>query len=144
MAINKEIASIKRVGPRYGRTTRAKVGRIEHLQRGLHKCPYCNQIKVKRIASGIWQCKKCSSKFTNKAYFVSKTKKRRDATATETTEEVQEEPETQIEETQEEEIEQVQEEPETQIEEPQEEVEAPVEEIQEEVETQVEEPQKEE
>ena len=97
MAKLKEISSIKRVGPRYGRTTRAKVGRIEKLQRSLHKCPYCNNIKVKRIAAGIWQCKKCSSKFANKAYYVSKVKTTKEVlqeTAEETKqEEVQEEKE---------------------------------------------------
>ncbi|MEK6917047.1 MAG: 50S ribosomal protein L37ae [Nanoarchaeota archaeon] len=62
--------SIKRFGSRYGRTTRLKYGAIEREQRALHKCPYCNQIKVKRLSTGIWHCKKCDSKFTGKAYTV--------------------------------------------------------------------------
>jgi len=41
-------------------------------QRKLHKCPYCNKIKVKRVALGIWQCKKCNAKFAGKAYSISK------------------------------------------------------------------------
>lgn len=60
--------SVKRFGSRYGRRTRLKFGMIERVQRSLHKCPYCNQIKAKRISAGIWFCKKCKSKFTGKAY----------------------------------------------------------------------------
>ncbi|MEM2138924.1 MAG: 50S ribosomal protein L37ae, partial [Candidatus Woesearchaeota archaeon] len=32
------------------------------------KCPYCKKQGVKRKASGIWECKKCNSVFTGKAY----------------------------------------------------------------------------
>ncbi|MBI2652557.1 hypothetical protein HYX00_03780, partial [Candidatus Woesearchaeota archaeon] len=46
--------------------------KIETEQRKLHKCPYCHKIAVKRIAVGIWNCKKCNVKFTGKAYSVSK------------------------------------------------------------------------
>ena len=60
--------NVKRFGARYGRTTRLKYGAIERTQRTFHKCPYCNQKKVKRISAGIWLCQKCGSKFTGKAY----------------------------------------------------------------------------
>ena len=60
--------SVRRFGSRYGRRTRLKFGFIERLQRSLHKCPYCNQKKAKRVSVGIWFCKKCKSKFTGKAY----------------------------------------------------------------------------
>lgn len=60
--------SIKRFGSRYGRRTKLLFGQIEEKQRKLHQCPYCKKISVKRISSGIWQCKKCNIKFTGKAY----------------------------------------------------------------------------
>jgi large subunit ribosomal protein L37Ae len=60
--------SVRRFGSRYGRRTRMMFGLIEKDQRSLHKCPYCNDVKAKRISVGIWQCKKCSAKFTGKAY----------------------------------------------------------------------------
>jgi len=64
--------SVRRLGSRYGRTVRFKLGKIEAEQRKKHKCPYCNYVKVKRISAGIWHCKKCKATFTNKAYTVGK------------------------------------------------------------------------
>ena len=67
--------SIRRFGARYGRTPKMRFGRIETEQRKLHKCPFCSQVKVKRISAGIWQCRKCDAKFTGKAYTITKKKK---------------------------------------------------------------------
>lgn len=64
----KAFGPAKRFGARYGKTVRDKVSKIEREQRKLHKCPYCSYTRVKRIAAGIWQCRKCGSKFTGKAY----------------------------------------------------------------------------
>jgi large subunit ribosomal protein L37Ae len=64
--------SVRRLGSRYGRTVRFKLGKIEAEQRKKHKCPYCNYTQVKRKAVGIWHCKKCGQQFTNKAYTVGK------------------------------------------------------------------------
>ncbi|MBS3112573.1 50S ribosomal protein L37ae [Candidatus Woesearchaeota archaeon] len=68
----KKPLSTKRFGARYGNTIKEKYAKIESEQRRLHKCPYCKQPKAKRLASGIWHCKKCNSKFTGKAYTLSK------------------------------------------------------------------------
>ena len=64
--------SVKRLGARYGRTIKFKLGKIEAEQRKKHKCPYCNYDQVRRKALGIWHCKKCKATFTNKAYTVGK------------------------------------------------------------------------
>lgn len=64
--------SVRRLGPRYGRTIRFKLGKVEAEQRKKHKCPYCNYTKVRRKTAGIWVCRKCGASFTNKAYTVSK------------------------------------------------------------------------
>jgi large subunit ribosomal protein L37Ae len=64
--------SVKRLGTRYGRTVRFKLGKIESEQRKKHKCPYCNYTQVRRLSSGIWHCYKCKATFTNKAYTVGK------------------------------------------------------------------------
>lgn len=68
-------SSVKRFGPRYGKTTKDKFGAIEKQQRTKYTCPSCSRDQVKRISVGIWQCQKCGSKFTSKAYTVSKTTK---------------------------------------------------------------------
>jgi large subunit ribosomal protein L37Ae len=64
--------SVRRLGSRYGRTIRFKLGKVESEQRKKHKCPYCSYVQVRRKTLGIWECKKCGSIFTNKAYTVGK------------------------------------------------------------------------
>ncbi len=64
------LGAAKRFGARYGRKLREKVALIESEKRKSTKCPYCNYDKVKRLARGIWHCKKCSSTFTGKAYTI--------------------------------------------------------------------------
>jgi len=72
MAKKTAYGSTKRLGARYGRTVKFKLGKIETEQHKKHKCPYCNYVAVKRKALGIWHCTKCNATFTNKAYTVSK------------------------------------------------------------------------
>ena len=72
MAEIRKLRSTKRFGPRYGATVKRRFDKIERSQRRLHKCPYCHFVRAKRIASGIWLCKKCKAKFTGKAYSISK------------------------------------------------------------------------
>ena len=66
------LGSVKRFGARYGRKPKVQFSKIEAEQRKKHKCPYCNNVTVKRIAVGIWHCRKCEAKFTGKAYSVTK------------------------------------------------------------------------
>jgi large subunit ribosomal protein L37Ae len=72
MAKNKGIGSVKRYGPRYGRRVKHKLAKIEAVQKGKQKCPYCSAERVKRLSTGIWICRKCDSKFTGKAYSIKK------------------------------------------------------------------------
>ncbi|MEF8879863.1 MAG: 50S ribosomal protein L37ae [Candidatus Thermoplasmatota archaeon] len=64
----------KKVGPsgrfqsRYGVRPRTRVRNIEKIQRAKHKCPSCGHKKVKRVSTGIWQCRKCENKFAGGAY----------------------------------------------------------------------------
>ena len=67
-----KLGSAKRFGSRYGSKPKHKFAKIEKEQRKKHRCPYCNALKVKRIAVGIWHCRKCNAKFTGKAYSVAK------------------------------------------------------------------------
>jgi len=68
--MTKKVKSAGRFGARYGRKVRQKVIDIEQKQKAKQQCPYCNKWGVKRLAVGIWQCKKCDSKFTGKAYYI--------------------------------------------------------------------------
>jgi large subunit ribosomal protein L37Ae len=72
MAEKKDLGAAKRFGARYGRTVKHKLAKIEREQKKKHKCPYCSKLTVKRIFAGVWHCKHCGVKFTNKAYTISK------------------------------------------------------------------------
>lgn len=64
----------KKVGPagrysnRYGVRQRTQVRNVEVVQRAKHVCPSCGHKKVKRVSTGIWQCRKCKTKFAGGAY----------------------------------------------------------------------------
>ncbi|MEK6874389.1 MAG: 50S ribosomal protein L37ae [Nanoarchaeota archaeon] len=62
------LTSVKRFGTRYGPRLRNKVAEIELSSRAWHKCPYCSRASVKRVATGIFNCRKCQETFTGKAY----------------------------------------------------------------------------
>ena len=66
----KKVGSAGRFGARYGKRLRQKIISVEVIQRHPQECPYCCRKAAKRMSSGIWLCKKCDSKFTNKAYRV--------------------------------------------------------------------------
>ena len=72
VAKEKSYGSVKRFGARYGRTVKYKLSKIEAELKKKHKCPYCHSLAAKRVAAGIWRCKKCKSKFTGKAYSIAK------------------------------------------------------------------------
>lgn len=64
----------KKVGPagrfqaRYGVRARSRVRDVESQQRQKHNCPQCGQNAVKRIGTGIWNCRKCGNTFAGGAY----------------------------------------------------------------------------
>ncbi|MBN2111546.1 50S ribosomal protein L37ae [Candidatus Woesearchaeota archaeon] len=91
MALEKELTSGRRFGSRYGRRMRHKFSKVEAEQRKSHKCPYCSDDKVKRVSAGIWNCKKCGSVFTGRAYTVPKKIVLKEEVKKEVIEEVEEE-----------------------------------------------------
>jgi large subunit ribosomal protein L37Ae len=71
-ATEEKLGSVKRFGARYGRKPKLKFSKIEAEQRKLHKCPYCSKTAAKRVAAGIWHCRKCRAKFTGRAYSITR------------------------------------------------------------------------
>jgi len=57
-----------RFGARYGVVVRNRVKSIEAHQKKSHECPTCHHVSVKRVSSGIWQCRHCGYKFAAAAY----------------------------------------------------------------------------
>ena len=68
MAKKVGLGPVKRFGARYGRTIKHKLAKIEREYKREQKCPFRHYEAVKRLAVGIWGCKKCSSIFTGRAY----------------------------------------------------------------------------
>ena len=66
----KKVKSAGRFGPRYGLKVRERLKSIEEKQRKKQECPFCKKKTLKRVASGIWECKKCGKKFASNAYYV--------------------------------------------------------------------------
>jgi len=65
----KKVGATGRYGPRYGRRSKKMIVAIEKKQKKKQACPYCERQVLKRLASGIWTCKKCKVKFAGAAYF---------------------------------------------------------------------------
>jgi large subunit ribosomal protein L37Ae len=64
----KKVGITGRFGPRYGTTVRKRVKKIEERMKQPTKCPQCQTKAVKRVAVGIWTCRKCNFKFSGGAY----------------------------------------------------------------------------
>lgn len=62
--------SAGRFGPRYGRVGRKRVADIEEEMNKDHTCPECDEDKVSRTDTGIWECGKCGYRFAGGAYQV--------------------------------------------------------------------------
>ncbi|MCD4845635.1 MAG: 50S ribosomal protein L37ae [Methanosarcinales archaeon] len=60
--------SAGRFGVRYGRKNRKLVADIEERMRQGYKCPECGMVAIRRIGTGIWNCKKCDHTFAGGTY----------------------------------------------------------------------------
>jgi large subunit ribosomal protein L37Ae len=67
--MTKKVGITGKYGPRYGTKTKKVVKEIEVKERQQRVCPYCERLALKRIAAGIWYCRKCKTKFAGGAYF---------------------------------------------------------------------------
>ncbi len=52
----------------YGKNIRKAVAEAKKKSSRLYKCPSCSRTAVKREASGLWTCRKCSTKFASSAF----------------------------------------------------------------------------
>ncbi|MEN3047514.1 MAG: 50S ribosomal protein L37ae [Candidatus Caldarchaeales archaeon] len=63
----------RRFGARYGARLRKRVEELEKTQYATYKCERCGRVTVRRVAVGIWQCRKCGHKFAGGAWAPSPT-----------------------------------------------------------------------
>ena len=64
----KKVGSSGKFGPRYGMRVRKKWLEGDKKQRMSHECPSCKRMAVKRVFTGVWECRKCGAKFAGGAY----------------------------------------------------------------------------
>jgi len=67
--MTKKVGITGRYGPRYGTKTKKEVLDIEIRKRQQKVCPYCERPTLKKLAAGVWYCRKCKAKFAGGAYF---------------------------------------------------------------------------
>jgi large subunit ribosomal protein L37Ae len=67
----KKIKSAGRFRAGYGKP-KERLVEVESIQRKKQKCLFCNGT-VKRVAKGIWKCKKCNKKFASGVFHIAKT-----------------------------------------------------------------------
>jgi len=67
---SKKSKSTGRYGARYGKKVRARVVSVEEKQRKKQNCIFCKKPGVKRVANGIWHCKKCGKKFASNTFYL--------------------------------------------------------------------------
>jgi len=68
MVKKKKVGLTGRFGARYGRRVKIALKKIEEKQKQLYVCPSCKRKSLRRIAAGIWKCKRCGAKFAGGAY----------------------------------------------------------------------------
>lgn len=67
-ASTKKVGPAGRYGARYGSLARKQVATVERVQRKKHTCEQCGAEAVRRVHTGIWQCRKCDHQFAGGAY----------------------------------------------------------------------------
>ncbi len=70
----KKIKAAGKFGAGYGRNVRNRFNAVESSQRKTQMCPLHKNCTAKRVAAGIWQCKKTGIKFAGHAYYLKEAK----------------------------------------------------------------------
>jgi large subunit ribosomal protein L37Ae len=66
--------SLRGLGAKYGGTLRKRYSNIHRTLKAKKECPSCSNMRLKRVASGIWKCASCGYTVAGGAYDVSPTK----------------------------------------------------------------------
>lgn len=64
----KKVGNTGWMGARYGIRIRRKVLDLDRTREFDGACPKCSTVTVERVASGIFQCRRCGAKFASNAY----------------------------------------------------------------------------
>jgi len=61
-------AMTKGLGPRYGVRVRKRINTVLKKSRATYRCPDCRYTSVKRVSTGIWECRHCGLVFAGGAF----------------------------------------------------------------------------
>jgi large subunit ribosomal protein L37Ae len=64
----KKVGSVAWMGPRYGIRIRRRVLEIDRARSRASACPRCSTVTLHRVASGIFECRRCGTRFASNAY----------------------------------------------------------------------------
>jgi large subunit ribosomal protein L37Ae len=64
----KKVGNTGWMGPRYGIRIRRRVLEIDRARELNGTCPKCSTVTVHRVASGVFECRRCQTKFASGAY----------------------------------------------------------------------------
>jgi large subunit ribosomal protein L37Ae len=68
MGNTKKVGTTGRYHARYGVGVKKRVLAVENRMKKEIPCPFCGFVKTKRVAPGLYCCKKCDAKYTGGAY----------------------------------------------------------------------------
>jgi large subunit ribosomal protein L37Ae len=64
----KKVGATGWMGPRYGIRIRRRVLEIDRQKIRPSGCPRCSTMTLQRVASGIFECRRCGTRFVSNAY----------------------------------------------------------------------------
>lgn len=64
----KKVGITGKYGPRYGSSLKYRAKLCMDAQSKRYECVFCGKIALKRVAAGIWQCRRCKKRITGGAY----------------------------------------------------------------------------
>lgn len=64
----KKVGSSGTYGARYGVKIRNLITDIKRQKIAVYNCPTCNYTSMKRVSTGIWECRHCGVKIAGGAY----------------------------------------------------------------------------
>jgi large subunit ribosomal protein L37Ae len=67
----KKVGNTGWMGPRYGIRIRRRVLSLDRSREAAAACPKCATVTVRRIASGVYECRRCGTQFASGAYLFS-------------------------------------------------------------------------
>ena len=64
----KKVGNTGWMGPRYGIRIRRRVLEIDRARSHRSACPRCSTVTLERVASGVFECRRCRTRFASGAY----------------------------------------------------------------------------